>query len=134
MACQRFEESLRGKTFSFQIYNTTALAYLLKRVALIARLVDSLVRKILLKCYENGIMVCPECLRGVANLWADALSRGKKAQEWSLGGPACNSLFKHCRMPVVDLSASNWAHKVPQYFSLDLSDKGASGGDALKEK
>ena len=30
MACQRFEESMMGKTISFQIVNTTAVAYLLK--------------------------------------------------------------------------------------------------------
>ena len=33
-ACQRFKESLRGKTVSFQIDNSTAVAYLLKEGAL----------------------------------------------------------------------------------------------------
>ena len=35
---------------------------------------------------------------------------------------------------VVDLFVSSWAHKVPQYFSLDLSERRASGGGALKER
>ena len=69
----------------------------------------------------------------MANVWADALSRGIKAQEWGLGDLACHRLFKCWRTLVVDLSANNQAHKVPQYFSLYLSDKEASGGDALKE-
>ena len=34
---------------------------------------------------------------------------------------------------IVDHFASSCTHKVPQYFSLDLSDKRASEGDALKD-
>ena len=40
--------------------------------------------KILLKCKKARVIVCPEYLRGVANFMADALSRGRKAKEWSL--------------------------------------------------
>ena len=94
IAYQRFEESLTGKTVSFQIDNTTAVAYLLKEGGTHYKTLNSLVRKILLKCHENVITVCPEYFRGVANLQADALSRDKKAQEWSLGDPICNRLFK----------------------------------------
>ena len=88
IACQRFEESLRGKTVSFQIDNTTAVAYLLKNCSTHCKTLNCLVRKILLKCHWNGIMVCSEYYKGMANLWADALSRNKKAQGWSLGYPA----------------------------------------------
>ena len=79
-------------------------------------------------------MVCPEHLRGVENLQADALSRGKKAQVWSIVDPACHRSFKCWGTPLVDLFASSQAHKEPQYFSLVPSDKRASGGDALKER
>ena len=95
---------------------------------------NGLVRKILLKCHKNGVMVCPEYLRSVANLWPDALSRGKRAQEWSLGDPACHRLLKHWGSPVVDMFVSSRAHNVPQYFSLDLSDGRATGRDALEER
>ena len=80
MACQRFKESLKGKTVSFQIDNTTTVVYLLKEGGTNCKTLNGLARMILLKCHENGIMVCPEYLGGVANLWADALLRGKKAQ------------------------------------------------------
>ena len=53
-----------GKTVSFQIDNTTAGAYLLKEAGTHCKTLNGLVRKILLKCHENGIMVCPEYLRG----------------------------------------------------------------------
>ena len=70
---------------------------------------------------------CAQNTSGVANLWAKALSRGKKAQVWSLGDPASHRLFKHWGSPVVDLFTSIWAHRVLQYFSLNLSDRRASG-------
>ena len=59
---------------------------------------------------------------------------GRKAKELSLGGKACHRMFKHLGIQVVDLFASNWTHKVPQYLSLDFSAKRASRGDALKER
>ena len=79
-------------------------------------------------------MVCQEYLRSVANLRADALSRGRKAQEWSFRDLASHRLFRWWGSPVVDFFASRQACRVPQYFSLDLSDRRASGGDALKER
>ena len=49
MAYQRLEESLRGKTMSFQIDNRTAVAYLLKEGGTQCKTLIGLVRKILLK-------------------------------------------------------------------------------------
>ena len=71
-----------------------AVAYLLKEGGTHYKTLNGLVRKKLLKYHENGEMVCPEYIRGMANLWADALSRGKKAQEWSLEDLASHRLFK----------------------------------------
>ena len=85
---------ITGEDFSFQIDNTTAVAYLLKQGGMHCKTLNGLVRKILLKCHENGIKVCPEYLRGVVNLQADILFRGKKAKEWSLWDPAFHRLFK----------------------------------------
>ena len=81
MACQRFKESLMGKTVSFQIDNTTAVAYVLKEGGTHCKTLNGLARKILLKCHEIRILVCPEYPRSVANLQAAALSKGKKAQK-----------------------------------------------------
>ena len=111
MACQMLKESLWGKTVSFQIDNTTAIAYLLKEGGTNCKTLNGLVRNILLKCHENGIMVCLEYLRDVANLWAGALSRGKKAQEWSLWDPAYHRLFKCWGTPVVDFFAGSQAQR-----------------------
>ena len=123
----KVEESLRGKTVSFQIDNTTVVAYLLRKGGTHCMTSNGLVRKILLKCHVNRIMVCPVYLRGVANFQGDALSRDRKTQDWSLGDPASHRLFRCWGTPVVDLFTSNQVHKVSQYFSLHLSDKRATG-------
>ena len=59
--------------------NTIAVAYLLKEGGTHCKTLNGLVRKILVKCHQNGVNLYPEYLRGVANLQADALFRGKKA-------------------------------------------------------
>ena len=69
---------MRGKTISFQIDSMTTVAYMLKDGGTHWKTLNGLVRKILLKCHVNGVVVCPEYLRGMANLQEDALSRGKK--------------------------------------------------------
>ena len=113
IAWQRFKESLRGKTVSFHKYNTIAGAYLLEEGGTHRQTLNGLVRKIMLMCHENGITVCLDYLRGVANFWADALSKGKKAQEWSLGDLACHRLFQVLGNPVVGLFASSQTQKAP---------------------
>ena len=45
MACQRFKELMKGKTISFQIENTTTVAYLLREGELIARPSNVLLRR-----------------------------------------------------------------------------------------
>ena len=80
MTCQKFGESIKGKTASFQI-NTTTVAYLLTERGTHCKTVNGLARKILLKYNKNGVMICPKYLRGVAILQTDVLSRGKGAQE-----------------------------------------------------
>ena len=50
--------------------NTTAVSYLLKEEITNCNALNGLVRNILLKCHKNGLMVCPEYLRDVANLLA----------------------------------------------------------------
>ena len=64
-ACQKCEEAMRGKTIFFQIDITTATAYLLKEGGTHCKTLNGLVKKFLLKYHRNGVMVCPEYLRGI---------------------------------------------------------------------
>ena len=71
----------------------------------------------------------PQRCRKSAN--ADALG-GKIAPEWSLGDPACHKLFKYWGTPVLDLFASSWAHKVPQYYQPGFLRQGSIWGRCLE--
>ena len=81
MICQKVEKAMRLKTVSSLIDNTMAVACLLKEEGTHCKTLNGHVRKILLKCYKSGVTICPEYLRGMTNLWEDALSSSKKAQE-----------------------------------------------------
>ena len=132
-ACQQFEQEIQGKVVSFQIDNTTAVAYLRNEGGTHCYRLYGIARNILLRCHQLGITVCPSYLRGIANLKADALSRGKQTQEWSLNPTAAQRLFKLWGTPVVDLFASSRTFKLPQYFSLDMTDNRAIGHDGARD-
>ena len=131
MACHKFEEMMRGKTASFQIDNTTAVGYLLREGRTYCKILNGLARKILLKCHKNEVMVCPEYLRGVENLWADALSWGKKAKKWSFGDPAKPNLPKW--LGKLDLFASSWHATYPN-ISASISQTGEHAAEMSWKK
>ena len=86
-AWQQFREEIKGKIIFFHIDNVTALSHVMKEGATHCKKMNDLVRKTWLRCHKDGVMVCPECFYGVANLRIDALSRGMEAQDCSLGTP-----------------------------------------------
>ena len=77
------------------------------------RRLNGLVRNILLRCNKDRVTVCPEYLCGVMNLRIGALSGEREVQEWSLGTPACQRLFKWCGTPAEDLFMRKRIFKVP---------------------
>ena len=52
---QKFEDEMKGKTISFLIDNTTAVACLLKEGCSHCKTLNTLMRKILLKCYRSRV-------------------------------------------------------------------------------
>ena len=79
----------------------TAVAYLLKEGGTHCKTLNGLVRRILQKCHKNRLVVCPEYLWEAMRLRKNSLSRGEKAQEWSLGDPTSHRLIKQWETPVV---------------------------------
>ena len=119
MACQRFEESLRGNTISFQIDNTTACLS-------VERMRNSLQDP---RWYYKGS--CSSATRvEVMCAWnaTNALPRGKKAQPWSLGGAASHRLLKQWGTQIVDLFASS-GHTGYLYISVWISHTGEHLGE-----
>ena len=56
------EKEIKGKVISFQKDNTTAVAYLMKKGKIHCKKLNGLVKKRLLTCYKDRVVVCPEYL------------------------------------------------------------------------
>ena len=126
-AVQEFEEEIQGRAVTFQIDNTTAVAYLMNEGGTRSKQLNNLATKILLRCEELGCQITPAYLRGIANLKADALSRNQKAQEWHLHKSAFRRIVKRWGTPTVDLFASKKTKQLECYFSLDRTNSQAAG-------
>ncbi|KAI5638398.1 hypothetical protein NE865_09032 [Phthorimaea operculella] len=70
-------------------------------------------------------------LPGIFNCEADHLSRLKQPPEWHLLSEATDVIFSKWGVPEIDLFASQIAHVVPTYVSLDQNDPQAIFHDAL---
>ncbi|KAG7304662.1 hypothetical protein JYU34_010004 [Plutella xylostella] len=73
-------------------------------------------------------------LPGKLNSEADHLSRFQKAPEWHLLQEITSIIFKKWGTPCIDLMASNSAHVVPRYVSLDRMDRNAHHHDAFSRE
>ncbi|XP_046972368.1 uncharacterized protein LOC124539090 [Vanessa cardui] len=124
-------KDLKDSTVILQSDNRTVIAFirneggtrsgpLLELTKVLLTLVDSL-----------NIVLLPHHLPGVYNTEADHLSRKRVAPEWHLLPEATEKIFGVWGTPVIDLFASNLAHVVPTYVSLDLADSNACFHEAF---
>ncbi|XP_046979113.1 uncharacterized protein LOC124544558 [Vanessa cardui] len=124
-------KNLKDSTVILQSDNRTVIAFirneggtrsgpLLELTKVLLTLVDSL-----------NIILLPHHLPGVYNTEADHLSRKRVAPEWHLLPEATEKIFGVWGTPVIDLFASNLAHVVPTYVSLDLADSNACFHEAF---
>ena len=83
-------------------------------------------------CSRHRVILVPAYLPRVANLGADALSRGMETREWFLDPVVTKRMFQRLGTPEVDLFASSRSAKVRNYFTLDKRDSRALGVNALQ--
>jgi hypothetical protein len=82
-------------------------------------------------CVRFDIILVACHLPGLANIEADALSRGKTQDEWYLLPSVARKIFQIYGRPDVDLFASSSTAQVPSYFSLDRHDRQSLGVDCM---
>ncbi len=133
-AAKRWQYHLQDKVTLFNVDNQTTRAYIEKEGGTHSRQLFNLTKLFLKHCNKFNITPIPAYLPGIANLKADALSREKKSDEWTLSHTAIKRLFKRWGTPTVDLFATKATKKVQCYFSPDRKDLQASGHDATLEQ
>ena len=130
---QRFLRHLRNKRVTVPLDNFTAAAYLAKEGGTRSETLSALTKEILIFCREYGFALSPAYLPGIANLGADALSRGTEKREWFINPRVSERIFSCLGLPQIDLFASRRSAQVKTYFSLDRRDNHSAGTNALNQ-
>ena len=113
--------------------NVTAAAYLAKKEGTRSETLNALTKEILIFCRDHGITLSPADLPGIANLGADALSRGTETRGWFINPRVSERIFSRLGLPQIDLFASRRSAQVKTYFSLDRRDNHSTGTNALNQ-
>ena len=130
---QRFLRHLRNKRVTVHLDNVTAAAYLAKEEGTRPETLNALAKEILMFCRDHGIALSPAYLPGIANLGADALSRGTETREWFINPRVSERIFSRLGLPQIYLFASRRSVQVKTYFSLDRRDNHSAGRNALNQ-
>jgi hypothetical protein len=112
--------------------NTTTLSYINKQGGTKSTDMLHTTRSLLLWCHANHISIRAVHIKGSLNGMADLLSRDQRTvhTEWSLHPSVVRDLWEKSFLPEVDLFATVFNRKLPQYVS-PFPDPGAWGVDAM---
>ncbi|CAH2217847.1 jg643 [Pararge aegeria aegeria] len=123
--------TLKNSTVVLQSDNKTVVSYIKNEGGTrSARLLD-LTKELFNLTDSLNIVLLPHHLPGVYNTEADKLSRNQIGSEWHLQERATSKIFELWGTPNIDLFASQSAHVVQNYATLDLSDLNSCFHDAF---
>ena len=88
---------------------------------------------ILEKCQAANVVLQPVRVTSEQNILADAASRLKIPEDWSLSQRVFNMITKRYGNPDIDLMASQQSRKAPYFFSWNQADNEALRIDALAQ-
>lgn len=125
---------LSGSGLMVQCDNRTVVSYLNKEGGTQSRALLTLTRRVLELVDQHCISLIAYYLPGRFNGVADSLSRNQLPAEWHLLPPATSQVFSKWGTPVVDLFASEKAHVVENYVSIDPRDQRALFHNALSSQ
>ncbi|XP_039764417.1 uncharacterized protein LOC120636918 [Pararge aegeria] len=124
-AISREEKGLRNSTVILQSDNKTVVSYIKNEGGTKSQTLLKLTKQLLALTDSLNVVLVPHHLPGLYNTEADHLSRNRGGSEWHLLSEATNKIFAQWGIPDVDLFASQEAHVVSNYVTLDLSDSSA---------
>ena len=132
LALKEFQELCTGKIVLVASDNTTVVAYINKEGGMRSGPLCALLWRILTWCSQKQVTLKARHIPGHLNVIADKLSRlGQTIQtEWSLLLEVFLSICKKWHQPQVDLFATRFNHKLPQFVS-PVPDPLAVAVDAL---
>jgi hypothetical protein len=133
LAVHHWRDALAGQSVLLLVDNLTTVMYLKKEGGTKSVMLARLTKEISDICMSHNIRLVPCYLPGMANIEADALSRGKTQDEWFLLPSVAQKIFRSFGFPDVDLFASRETAQTQTYFSLDRHDRQSLGIDALNQ-
>ncbi|XP_037297051.1 uncharacterized protein LOC119190097 [Manduca sexta] len=117
--------TLANSTVILQCDNRTVVSYIRNEGGTKSHQLQVLTKDLLSLVDKLNIVLIPHHIPGVYNTEADHLSRNRSNSEWHLLDGATSKIFKRWGTPSIDLFASEIAHVVSNYVTLDLLDSNA---------
>ena len=132
LALRSLEHLCRDQIVLVATDNTTVVSYINKQGGMKSGSLCALLWRLLSWCYPRGIILRARHIPGRLNVIADKLSRHNQViqTEWSLSQQVFNLLCSIWDRPQIDLFATRFNHKLPQFVS-PVPDPAAWAVDAL---
>lgn len=92
-----------------------------------------LAMQILERCLAANVVLQPVRVTSEQNIYADAGSRLRDPEDWSLSDRVFNMITRRFGRPDIDLMASQLSRKAPFFYSWSRADKEALSLDALSQ-
>ena len=124
---------VRDSYVTWRVDNNSALACIKKQGSTRSWPMCLLSVNILKKAEARNIHILPIRVSSEENIIADAGSRFKEVQDWSLDQSLVHKMFQRWGQADVDLMATYLSRKLPLYFAWNRQDPEAWGIDALAQ-
>ena len=132
LALRQLEHLCKGQIVLVATDNTTVVSYINKQGGMRSGSLCALLWRLLSWCHHRGITLRARHIPGRLNVIADKLSRHNQViqTEWALSPQVFSQLCSRWPLPLVDLFATRFNHKLPRFVS-PVPDQAAWAVDAL---
>ena len=132
-ALQKLRNELKPGPLTWRVDNDAARCAIRNEGSTKSWQLSCLAVETLLTAERMGIVIVPVRVSSEENNLADAASRFRRVEDWSLKEGAVLKIFNRFGTPDIDLMASQASRKVPFFISWNKSDTEAVALDALAQ-